>query len=406
MGMTLDRNGAPGFRGILADVGRLDTWLDGAFVALTVASVLRYLNGHGFNDRAPLIVAAAVALTIVYAVVPRLVPLRTNRRADLWCAGLLLMWFVLVVLAPSFSWVAVPLSFVALRVFPFGPACVAVATMTVTVIAAWTAMQGVIDPTIIAGPVSVAGLAVGASRLLEREASSRRQILDELEQAQGELADTQHRAGVLAERSRLSREIHDSVAQRLSSINLLCQAADQHWTTRPADARQYITQAALTSRGGLDEVRRVVRDLAPKDLADDHSGSALPVALKQDCDQLANDSALRIDVRIDGEPVSVAPDISTAVLRTARGALANVIEHANATTATVSLTYQPGSIALDVCDNGIGFRTDHVALNDDRGRGLAGMRNRANDFGGTLAVETAPDEGTTIAVTLPLSGPQ
>lgn len=404
--MDADRNPTSGFRGILAEANRLDRWLSVAFVALTIASTLRYLNGHGLGERAPAILIAASALTFVFVATPTFVSLTTVRIASRWCSALLVCWFVLVVLAPSFSWVAVPLSFVALRVFPFRPATLVVAAMTLTVIATWTEMQGRIDPTIIVGPICVAGLAVGASRLLEREAHSRRELLHELETAQGQLAQTQHNAGVLAERTRLSREIHDSVAQRLSSINLLCQAAEQRWIAQPSAAREYINQAALTSRDGLEEVRRVVRDLAPEALINDQTGSALPAALKDACEQATQDSGVTIDIRVDGHPSPVAPEVATAVLRTARGALANVVEHAHATTATVSLTYQPDSISLDVRDNGIGFEQQPQTGPGARGTGLAGIRDRAENFGGTVAVETSPNDGTTIAVNLPLAKAQ
>ena len=123
--------------------------------------------------------------------------------------------------APSFAWCAVPLAFVALRVLPFKVACAVVAAMVVTVALAWSGMRQVVDPTVLLGPACVAVLAVVAYQALDRDARLRQRLLDDLREAQSELADTQHRSGRLAERARLSREIHDSVAQGLSSINLL-----------------------------------------------------------------------------------------------------------------------------------------------------------------------------------------
>jgi signal transduction histidine kinase len=248
--------------------------------------------------------------------------------------------------------------------------------------------------------VCIAVLAVGAYRALEREAVARQVLLDDLHAAQGDLADAQHQAGALAERARLSREIHDSVAQGLSSINLLLQAAEREWDSRPSSAREHAGQAAATARDGLDEVRRVVRDLAPAELA--ASGRpALPGVLRQTCARLAAVSGVDVRVQVHGTPVPLGSEVETALLRTARGALANVLEHSAATTAVVTLTYQPDSVVLDVRDDGQGL-TDRASADPDRGRGLAGIRERLSSLGGTLVLESEPGEGTALAASIPL----
>ncbi len=391
-------------RGVLADVSRLDVWLDVALVVLTVASAVRYVEGHGFEDRAAAVLGGATLLLIGYAARRWSAWRSTGAWASAWCVALVLVWFVLVLLAPSFSWVAVPLSFVALRVLPFPAAGAVIATMTITVVVAWTRMQGEVDLSVVTGPACIAGLTVLAYRALEREAVSRQRLLSELQEAQGDLAEAQHSAGILAERGRLSREIHDSVAQALSSINLLLQAAEQSWTDRPDAARGHVAQAATTARDGLDEVRRVVQDLAPSELGATSSGSALVAALRRTCDRAVRGSGVHVDVHVDGTPIDVRADVATALLRTARGALANVVEHAGATTATVSLTYQPDAVLLDVRDDGSGFDPARTGTTGSRGRGLSGIQDRAEQFGGALAVETGAGEGTALAFSIPLGG--
>jgi signal transduction histidine kinase len=393
-----------GVRGILADISRLDVWLDVVLVVLTVASAARYVDGHGLGDRAPAVLGGATVLLACYAARPRPGRWTPGPWPWTWCLSLVAIWFVLVVLAPSFAWLAVPLSFVALRVLPFAAAGAVIAFMTGSVVVAWTVMQGDLDLTVVTGPIAVAWLAVVAYRALEREAASRQELVDELQEAQGNLAEAQHRAGVLAERARLSREIHDSVAQALSSINLLLQAAEQSWTSRPEAARDQVTQAASAARDGLDEVRRVVRDLAPPELGATGSAPALVATLRRSCERAVRGTDVRVDVHVDGTPVDVPPEVATALLRTSRGALANVVEHAAARTATVSLTYQPDVVSLDVRDDGSGFDPRRVTAAGPRGRGLAGIRDRAEQFGGTLTVETAPGEGTALAFTIPLGG--
>jgi signal transduction histidine kinase len=400
MNGATDRPG--GVRGILAGADRLEVWLHVVFVLLTVASAARYVEGHGLGDNAPWILSVGALLLAVYAAHPRPTRWAKSWWPPVWCLSLVALWFVLVVLAPSFAWCAVPLSFVALRVMPFLTACAVVAFMVLTVVVAWTSMQGDLDPTIVVGPICIAVLAVMAYRALEREAAVRQDLLDELQDAQGDLADAQHNAGALAERARLSREIHDSVAQGLSSINLLLQAAEQDWTSRPAVAREHVRQAALTSRDGLDEVRRVVRDLAPSELAVD-TATALPDAVRRACERVARHSDVQGDFRVHGEPVPLPADVATALLRTVRGALANVVDHARASQVTVTLTYQVDSLSLDVRDDGCGFDPERVTTDPHRGRGLAGIRSRVDELGGLLVVESAPGEGTAIAVSVPLA---
>jgi len=375
-----------GRRGILGGAARVEVWVHLALVVLTIASAIRYVDGHGFGDRAPLVLSAAAMLVLAYAAGPLLADTGRGGRSELparaWCLALVGLWLLLVLLAPSFAWVAVPLSFVALRVLPFSAAGVVVAAMTVAVVVAWTRMTGELDLTVVTGPVAVAALAVLAYRAL---------------------AEAQHTAGVLAERARLSRELHDSVAQGFSSINLLLQAAQQAWRTRPEAAREHVGQAAITARDGLEDVRRVVRDLAPAELSGT-DGQALADELRRSGEASLRGSDVRMRFRVHGDPVAVDAEVATALVRTARGALANVVEHAHATTAVVSLTYQSDVVALDVRDDGRGFDPDRVVTTGGRGRGLAGIRERARAFGGDLVVESVPGEGTTVAVSLPVGG--
>jgi signal transduction histidine kinase len=273
--------------------------------------------------------------------------------------------------------------------------------MVVTTVVQWTRMADRLDPTIVLGPVCIAVLAVGAYRALERDALARQALLDDLQAAQSDLADAQHQAGALAERARLSREIHDSVAQGLSSINLLLQAAEREWDERPAPAREHASQAAATARDGLDEVRRVVRDLAPAELTVVPGEPALPDALRQTCERLAAHTTVDVRVRVHGTAVPLGSEVETALLRTARGALANVLEHAAASTAVVTLTYHPDAVVLDVRDDGRGLPAGR-STDPDCGRGLAGIRDRLKQLGGTLVLESEPGEGTALAASVPV----
>ncbi len=146
----------------------------------------------------------------------------------------------------------------------------------------------------------------------------------------------------------------------------------------------------------------MVRDLAPADIAGQDATDALPSALQRLASQTGQ--AIAVRVRVHGTPAPVPADLAGAIVRTARGALANVIEHSGAGQAVISLTYHPDEVLLDVRDDGTGFdprRTPEAGL---RGRGLPGILDRAASFGGRAVVESARGEGTTVSVAFPLPG--
>ncbi len=395
---TPQRESGAGVHGILAPAARLDRWLLVVLVVLLATSAMRYVDRHGLDAAGAAVLAGALVLGLAYAT-RGLLPSRAGWPTA-WIIGMILLWGALTTVAPSFAWCAVPVAFAVLRVLPFGWAVATIVAMTGLLTVAWQRISDNVDPVQVAGPVGVGLVTVLAYRALDLESRARQDILDQLVNAQEELAEHQHRTGALAERTRLSREIHDSVGQGLSSINLLLQAAEQDWEAHPDRARAHARTAASTARDGLDEVRRVVRDLAPPDLAAGDA-SALPAALKRAAGLAPTD--MPVEVRVDGDPVGVPPAVAAALVRTARGALANAHEHAQAGRVALTVTYHRDEVVLDVRDDGRGFDPARVRANGTRGHGLAGIRQRAASLGGQAHVESAPGEGTTVSVRFHLS---
>ncbi|HVK21833.1 MAG TPA: sensor histidine kinase [Actinokineospora sp.] len=385
-----------GVRGILAPSTRLDRWLQLVLVLLVVTCAVRYVDRHGLGPTGGLVLLGAAVLGFAYST--RTAILGWLWWPTAWVVAMVLIWAALTIVAPSFAWCAVPVAFAVLRVLPFAWAAATTVLMTLVVAGSWWRIAEAPDPTLVAGPVGIALVTVIALRTMRQESDARKRLLDDLSEALAELAEEQHRSGVLAERTRLSREIHDSVGQGLSSINLLLQAAEQEWDRRPAAAHDHVHTAAATARDGLDEVRRVVLDLAPAELAGDQSGTALPEALAR----AAAQSGLDVDVRIHGDLLPLRPEVAAALLRTARGALANVREHAEAARVVVTLTYQEDEVLLDVRDDGRGFVQGQVSASPLRGQGLRGIRERAEQLGGRAEVESTVGEGTTVSVRFPL----
>ncbi|MFC9963919.1 sensor histidine kinase [Nocardia ignorata] len=366
-----------------------------AFYVLLAASLLRWLIRHSETRSTPLIVVLAVALAVLYG----LSELRESRRL-VWFAALVLTWSVLVVLAPSFAWCAVPLVYTGLRILSERTAVTLVVVLTALVVASQVRIAGWLDPNLVLAPPAVAAVTTALFVGMRRQATRQAALIDDLVRTRQELADTERREGTLAERERLAMEIHDTLAQGLSSQRMLLQAADLVWDTDPGLARTHLRSAAEIAERDLTEARRFVHDLAPADLA---AGGSLAAALTTLADRESTDT-LTVRCHIEGAPVPLPQRVEATLLRIAQGALANVREHARASTATLTLTSLDDQIVLDVADNGCGFDPGDVGdPAEHRGHGLPAIRARVRQLGGTCAIESAPGEGTVLSVSIPLA---
>ncbi|MFG2542493.1 sensor histidine kinase [Streptomyces sp. NPDC048594] len=390
------------------DTRWLGAVMHAAFFLLLGGALARFLLRHPGEPRTPWILALSLALALLHLLGPVLSGAgeRPTGRRVAWLGLVVVVWMVLVVLAPSFSWCAVPLFYTGLRTLPPRAALVLVGVLTVFVVAAQLRLAGRFDPNLLLAPPAVAAIATAVFLHTERQAARQRALIDDLIRTRRELAASERREGTLAERQRLSMEIHDSLAQGLSSQRMLLQAAERVWESDPDKARAHVRGAGSVAEHNLAEARRFVHDLAPADLA---RGGGLEAALRA---LAARESGDDLTVRVhvdDGARVPPLPDrVQSALLRIAQGALANVREHAGASSAALSLTLLDDQVVLDVTDDGHGF--DPAALPDAaagvRGHGLPAMRARLRQLGGTLTVESAPGEGTVLSAAVPLDPPR
>ncbi|MFG3250763.1 sensor histidine kinase [Streptomyces sp. NPDC048187] len=393
-----------------ADGRWLGAVMHAAFFLLLGGALARFLLRHPGEPRTPWILALSLTLAVLHLLGPVLdgaapsgpgAPPAGRRLARL--GPVVVVWMVLVVLAPSFAWCAVPLFYTGLRTLPTRAALVLVTVLTVFVVAAQLRLAGDFDPNLLLAPPAVAAIAAAVFLHTERQAARQRALIDDLLRTRRELAASERREGTLAERQRLSMEIHDSLAQGLSSQRMLLQAAERVWESDQDKARTHVRGAASVAEHNLAEARRFVHDLAPADLA---RGGGLETALRT---LAARESGDHLTVRVhvdDGARVPAVPDrVQSALLRIAQGALANVREHAGASSAVLSLTLLDDEVVLDVTDDGHGF--DPAEPPDTsagvRGHGLLAMRARLRQLGGTLTVESAPGEGTALSAAVPLA---
>lgn len=392
-----------------SDARRLGAVMHGAFFLLLGGALARFLLRHPGEVRTPWIIALSVLLALLYAVPSataprehRAPPVRPAAPGLIRPAVVVVVWMVLVVLAPSFAWCAVPLFYTGLRVLPTRAALGLVVVLTLFVVAAQLRLAGGFDPNLLLAPPAVAAIATAVFLQAERQAARQRALIDDLVRTRRELAASERRAGTLAERQRLSMEIHDTLAQGLSSQQMLLQAADRIWESDPAKARAHVRTAESVTEHSLTEARRFVRDLAPADLA---AGGGLDEALRA---LAARESGERLTVRVHVDDSGRAPrlpeGVRSALLRIAQGALANVREHSGARTATLTLTLLEDQVVLDVADDGDGFTPGDLPAvpSGVRGHGVPAMRARASRLGGTLSLESAPGEGAVLSAAIPL----
>ncbi|MCX4528835.1 MULTISPECIES: sensor histidine kinase [unclassified Streptomyces] len=371
--------------------------LHALFLGLLALAAGRAVTGSA--PGAGWVVAVCAVLAAGYLAGALSPAVRNSPRAGaLWLAGLGAAWAALLVLSPDGLWIAFPLYFLELHLLRLRWAIPAVAVTACAAIGGFLAHSGAVTPGPFLGPLlggAVAVATVLGYEALYRESERRRELIEELITTRAELAAAERDAGILAERERLAREIHDTLAQGLSSIQLLLRAAERS-LPQDAPALSHIARAREAAQENLAEARRFVRALTPPDL--EHG--SLPAALERLCSGVRGP---RVRFSLSGTARVLPTPYEVALLRIAQSALANVVRHAAAGRAEITLTFMDASVTLDIVDDGQGFDPGSTRAGGEGGFGLPAMRSRAETLGGLFTVESAPGQGTAVAVTLPLA---
>ena len=379
-------------------------------VVLTTMGVVRAL-GEG----APVIavVVAGAAILIWHAAGALLVP-RTGSRALVlwWLGGFLVVWGGAVAISAEFVWVAFLLWLLAGHLLPLRWGVLSsIVILSVVIVApilhhSTTSYANVIGPLI--GGVFAFGISRGYLQLL-RDAAERERLVDSLTRAQREMSElqdelalAQRHSGTIAERTRISRDLHDTVAQALSSIRLLAHAGSAQ--TDDTAAARTLGQMEVLAGESLADVRRIVAALAPAEL----EGGPLTTALRRMLDRLEEESGLTTELHVDHALPQLPTATEVALLRTAQSALANVRLHADAKRVVVSLIDAEGVVRMDIIDDGNGFDAgawEDLTSTDSVSYGLRFMRARLRELGGVLDLESAPGKGTTVSTSMPIRPP-
>ncbi|MFK0041400.1 sensor histidine kinase [Paenarthrobacter sp. NPDC090517] len=400
------------------------------FAVLLLVAVVRLLTGMGTSGApSALAVAAGLGLSAILALVYLSGTLLEKRYASdptrfnptpyarWWLGAVMLAWLLLLLVSSDFAWVAFPLFFLQLHLLPRRLALPAIAVSTALLVGTlWFHSRGASDGgpqlAMILGPVLGAVFAVVtglAYRALFLEAENQRTVADELRRTRAELARTQHDAGTLAERERLAREIHDTLAQGFSSIVLMGRSAEKALDDGDTTAaKERLRTVQDTASANLAEARSFVRGLRSPDLAESGLVDSLSrLCGKTETEAAARGSALRCRFELVGTPTELPNTYQTTLLRAAQASLANVWAHAHARTAVVTLSFLGHEVTLDVFDDGVGFEPSTAAgtaRGDGTGVGLQSLRERLAALDGRLEIESAPGEGTVVAIRVPLPG--
>jgi signal transduction histidine kinase len=204
------------------------------------------------------------------------------------------------------------------------------------------------------------------------------------------------RLAIIEERSRIGMDLHDGVIQSIYAVGLTLESAHMILEDTPEEARELLNQGIAGLNEAIRDIRNFILDLRPR-----RFGGDLQAGLARLVREFQANAMIEVDVVRPGElKDSIPPDVSQAVFLTAQEALANIARHARATSVELELNRDAHSIWLNVSDDGQGF--DIQQKDQTVGHGLANMRARAEELGGSFAVESVIEQGTSIRLRLPL----
>lgn len=213
------------------------------------------------------------------------------------------------------------------------------------------------------------------------------------------IQDKMARETVMEERTRIARELHDTLEQELAGIQMQLDAASGHLQTRPDAAGETLDMARALLRHSRHETRRSVWDLRSTAL----EGGGLKLAFEEVISMVHADSDVEINIMITGEMVRFPTSVENNMLRIGQEAVNNSIEHGAATSITIELQYTDTAATLIVRDDGKGFEPEGSHARREGHFGLLGMRERARKIGGQIAIRSQPGKGATISLTVPIS---
>lgn len=231
-------------------------------------------------------------------------------------------------------------------------------------------------------------------RTLEHQVRARTAELSERTSELSELSSNLQRVQE-AEKSKLARDIHDELGSILVSVRMDMSWAYSRMKNADPVAAEKLARAIQTLDQGVQIKRRIIEDLRPTLLDNLGLGAAIAWHAKHTCDQ----GGVRCEVWVPEEDTPIQNEVAIALFRVVQEALTNVLRHAKATRAWITLTASDDCLRLRIRDNGVGVRPE--AQLNKLSHGIHGMRQRITALGGAFSVQGSPGAGTTVDVVVP-----
>jgi signal transduction histidine kinase len=205
-------------------------------------------------------------------------------------------------------------------------------------------------------------------------------------------------SAILVERTRVAREIHDTLLQSLLGVMLQLDQAANEIDESPQAAKEQLSRLRQQVEFHIREARHSIRDLRSPVL----QTRDLATALREAAARLTAGTPIAVHLNTTGTPYRAAQRVEEHLLRIGQEAISNAIRHGQPTSIEVTLDFGDGTIALRVADNGVGFDPEASKAAGENHWGLASMHERTQQIGGTCAVVSAPGQGTLVTITAPV----
>jgi signal transduction histidine kinase len=198
------------------------------------------------------------------------------------------------------------------------------------------------------------------------------------------------------ERSRLARELHDTLAHTLSGLSVQLETIKAYWDVDHELAMSALEGSLTTAHAGLEETRRALKALRATPLEDLGLVAALQAMLQSE----ASRAGLKLHLSMPDAIPALAPDVEQAIYRIVQETLTNVISHAHARNLTVLVELADDKLSLHLTDDGAGFEVDQAVKQSKFG--LTGMKERTDLVGGRLEIDSKPGQGTEVKLVVPI----
>lgn len=203
-----------------------------------------------------------------------------------------------------------------------------------------------------------------------------------------------------SERQRIARELHDETGQGLTAVGMGLRGLSSMLKDESGQAKTTLRHLEEMVNHTLNEIQRIIADLRPTHLDD----LGLPAALRWYAGEVSERTDLEVHVSVEGEQRDIDPEVNLTLFRITQEALTNVVKHAGARNAWITLRFEAVEVSIKVEDDGCGFNVEWMKLPSQETWGLIGMQERATLLGGRFDLQSEIRRGTKIVVVIPYNG--